>query len=176
MEKLLSDFKKVLDAKKEVLECFCKYGVQIEGWFKGEFLSFLDGQKNQENKISDFDREVPIGIGRRKVDFKVKPTTETLCWIELKHWLIGKQRDIEYNAKFYFGDPTSVGIVRDADKLSQLSNGDKFILIFATKNPGEKDWQNGLELFQKKFSAYSIKSLTNPDNFPDFYYIGLLKC
>ena len=38
--------KKYLDTKKEIFKCFCDYGVQLEGWFKGELLFFFDNLKN----------------------------------------------------------------------------------------------------------------------------------
>jgi len=176
LKDLVSRFRRVLDGKKEILECFCRYGVQVEGWLKGEFLYFLDNEK-KEGRIVDFDREVSIGVGRKKVDFKVRiPTSSGVLevWIELKHWLVGVQQGTTYNAGFYFGD-RNMGIKPDAEKLCHVSTGRKFFLILTTANPGVKDWLTGVAKFNRKFSPINLESLTNPGNFPCHYYLGLLE-
>ncbi|MDO9098258.1 MAG: hypothetical protein Q7U60_09065, partial [Candidatus Methanoperedens sp.] len=156
------------------LNCFCKYGVQLEGWLKGELLTFLDNEKNA-GKIAHFDREVIVGLGRKKTDLKVRTNSNEEAWIELKHWLIGSQRGTQYNAQFYFGDPSSVGIKPDVEKLSQLSNGTKYLLILTTANPSLNNWSTGVDKFNSKFSPLRLKSLTTPTDFPSFYYLGLLE-
>ena len=45
LKELISAFKKDLDSKHEQLNCFCKHGVQLEGWLKGELIYFLEKQK-----------------------------------------------------------------------------------------------------------------------------------
>ena len=179
LKDLVVRFKEVLDSKEGVLNCFCKYGVQSEGWLKGELLYFLDNEKSA-GRIDHFDREVSIRVGRKKkkVDFKVKISTSSgalEAWIELKHWLIGYQKGTRYNAQFYFGDPSSVGIKPDAEKLSGIPNGSKFLLILTTANPGTNDWSTGVNKFNKKFFPIHLESLTNPADFPSFYYLGLLE-
>jgi len=174
---LVIRFKEVLDSKESILNCFCKYGVQLEGWLKGELVYFLDNEKNV-GRIAHFDREVLTGMGRKKVDLKIKVSTSSgalEAWIELKHWLVGYQRGIPYNAQFYFGDSSSVGIKPDAEKLSKISNGSKFLLILTTANPGINDWSTGVNKFNKKFSPLRLRSLTNPADFPSFYHLGLLE-
>ncbi|MBA7689106.1 hypothetical protein ES703_97601 [subsurface metagenome] len=174
---LIVRFKEVLDSKEKTLNCFCKYGVQLEGWLKGELLCFLDNEKGA-GRIAHFDREVSVGMGRKKVDLKVKMSTSSSsleAWIELKHWLIGYQKETLYNAQSYFGDPSSVGIKPDAEKLSEISNGSKFLLILTTANPGMNDWSTGVNKFNRKFSPLHLKSLTTPADFPSFYYLGLLE-
>jgi hypothetical protein len=62
------------------------------------------------------------------VDFKVRiPTSSGVLevWIELKHWLIGRQQGKTYNAQFYFTDPR-VGIKPDAEKLCCISPAGNF--------------------------------------------------
>jgi|GEM_PF-1691910 len=172
---LVFRFKEVMDSRENTLNSFCKYGVQLEGWLKGEILSFLDAEKGA-GRIDNFDREIIVGQGKKKTDINVKlaPDSE-IAWIELKHWLIGYQRGTQYNAQFYFGDTTSVGIKPDAEKLSGVSNGSKYLLILTTANPGLKDWSDGVDKFNRKFSPIQLKSLTNPTDFPNFYYLGLLE-
>jgi hypothetical protein len=173
---LVSRFKRVLNGKKGILECFCRYGVQVEGWLKGEFLYFLDNEK-KEGRIDDFDREVSICVVRKKVDFKVRiPTSSGVleAWIELKHWLIGRQQGKTYNAQFYFTDPR-VGIKPDAEKLCCISTGRKFFLILTTAKPGVEDWETGVYEFNRSFPSINLESLTKLENFPCHYYVGLLE-
>ncbi|MBA7501445.1 hypothetical protein ES706_00015 [subsurface metagenome] len=177
LKNLFVRFKEILNSKKEPLNCFCKYGVQVEGWLKGELLCFLDNEK-ATGRLAEFDREVPLGMGRKKVDFRVKMSTSSgalEAWIELKHWLIGYQKGSRYNAQFYFGDSGIVGIMPDVEKLSEISSGSKFILILITANPGIDDWTTGVDKFNRKFSPLHIESLTNPAEFPSFYFLGPLK-
>ncbi len=174
---LVFRFKNVLDSKENILSCFCKYGVQVEGWLKGELLCFLDNEMN-EGRIDHFDREVLTGTGRKRTDFMTKTSTSLSVfesWIELKHWLIGYQKGVKYNAQFYFGDPSSVGIKPDVEKLIEISTGDKFLLILATEKPDLNDWSSGIDKFNIKFSPLHIISITDTKDFPSFYYLGLLK-
>lgn len=177
LKDLIVRFKGILNSKTGLLDCFCKYGVQLEGWLKGELLCFLDNEK-ATGKLASLDREVSLGVGRKKVDlmFKIQTSSGVLeAWIELKHWLIGYQKGSRYNAQFYFGDSSSVGIKPDVEKLSEISSGGKFILILTTANPGMDDWTTGVDKFNRKFSPLHLESLTNPAEFPSSYFLGLLK-
>jgi hypothetical protein len=75
----------------------------------------------------------------------------------------------------YFGDPTSVGIKPDVEKLSEIQKDVKFILVLATANPGVSDWSTGINKFNRKFSPLHLESLTDPSKFPDSFFLGLLK-
>ena len=175
---LVISFRQILDAHESHLKSFCSHGVQVEGWLKGEFLGFLE-QQEAEGMIMSFNREEKVNRDeRKKVDFRIRLTTETgteYVWLELKHWLIGKQRGVKYDASFYFGDPTAVGIIEDAKKLTKVPDEGKYILILATANPGDDNWQKGVVKFNQKFTPISIESLVQPKDFPDHYSIGLLK-
>jgi len=137
----------------------------------------LDGEKAAV-RLVNFDREVRLDTGRKRVDFRIEipvGTTTLNAWIELKHWLIGYQKGYKLNAQFYFSDPTSVGIKPDVEKLVKVREGSKYVLILATANPGEQEWFNGVTWFNKKYPSLSLKSLTNPAEFPQSYFIGLLQ-
>jgi hypothetical protein len=160
LKDLVIRFKEVLDSNERILNCFCKYGVQMEGWLKGELLYFLDNEKNV-GRIAHFDREVLTGIRRKRVNLKIKVSTSSgalEAWIELKHWLVGYQREIPYNAQFYFGDSSSVGIKPDAEKLSEISNDSKFLLILTTANPVLMIGQLGLTSLTKSFLLFALKA------------------
>lgn len=177
MKRFIVQLKKHLNKHQDALVCFCKHGVQVEGWIKGEILCLLDsGIVNK--KVIGFDREVNIGLGRKKVDFSLVVRTDSgsqRLWIETKHWLIGYQRGTRWNANSYFSDASSVGIKPDVEKLMDIPRDGKFLLVLATANPGENDWVSGIQKFNSKFRQLHVKSLTNPRNFPSSYFLGLLK-
>ena len=63
-------------------------------------------------------------------------------------------------------------------KLTKIASDDKYIIILATKNPEyEKngDWSQGVDKFNQKFAPLQIKSLTDPSDFPQSYFVGLLE-
>jgi len=176
MIEFVEQLKDYFNTRLGMFECFCKHGVQVEGWLKGELLLFLD-QNKLNGKIVGFDREVNMGLGRKKVDFtlKVREKSKTYrVWIELKHWLIGYQKGTRWTANSYFGDASSVGIKPDVEKLSTLPEN-MFLLILATSNPGKTDWESGTQKFNTKFKPLKVKSLTNPKDYPSIYFFGLLK-
>lgn len=152
-----------------------RHGVQTEGWFKAEMLCFLDGEK-VANRIASFDREVPFGVGKRKLDLKLSYNTiKTAALIELKHWLIGPQRGTSWYARTYFLDPSPVGIKPDVERLTNITEDSKYLLVLATSNPGEDDWSTGLQKFNTKFHPLHITSLTHPRDFSGSFFLGLLR-
>lgn len=169
-------FNEVLNEHSKHMECFCTHGVQLEGWLKGELLCFLDEYK-ASHVLVDFDREVLSGTGKKKVDFCIKISTgysSELLWLEIKHWLIGYQKGSKYNSSSYFGDPSSVGIKPDVEKLLAIEQGSKYLLILATANPGDEEWLAGVSRFNTKFSPLSLNPLTKPSQFPATYFLGFL--
>lgn len=161
------------DQLEDRMRCFCKYGSQLEGWFKGELLFLLDSAI-VSGEVVGCNREVRTAAGN--VDLVVKTRDGRTNWIELKHWLIGRQGTYSYGASFYFGDPTSVGISRDVDKLRQLSaGGQRYMLILATANPGVEDWTRGVSKFNEKFAPLHVSPMTNPPDYPEWYFLGLLR-
>jgi hypothetical protein len=74
IKSLVYRFKEVLDSKEGILKCFAKYEVQVEDWFKGEFIYFLDDEKAM-GRLADFEQEVPLEAGR--ADFKVEVSTNS---------------------------------------------------------------------------------------------------
>ena len=174
---LIKKFKQYLDLKEELLNAFCDYGVQLEGWFKGELLFFFDKLKSSK-ELNDFDREIKSPTLNNKIDFKLEFQIDNqikIAWLELKHWLIGYQKGYKYNTQFYFGDPSSVGIKHDIAKLTNIKSDNQYMIIAMTANPRENDWHKGVQKFNNKFSNLRIESLTDPADFKDFYFLGLLK-
>jgi hypothetical protein len=160
------------DVLEDRLICFTKMGVQVEGWFKGELLTLL-GTLRTQGLIRDFDREVASPGGR--IDLTIK-TEAGLHYIELKHWLIGKQKGSTYDSNFYFGDCTSIGIANDVDKLLKITSpGRLWLLILLTANPGKEPWSAGVDKFNTKFSPRLVSSLTSPEDFPRSFFLGVLE-
>jgi hypothetical protein len=173
MENLLAKIKTHFDILDDRLKCFSALGVQVEGWFKGELLFLLSKLKN-EGLINAYDREIKIKRG--KIDLSINKNGSH-HYIELKHWLCGYQRsNYLFTPSFYFPDHTSVGIIKDVNKLiSSRKRGDKWLLILVAKNPGDDNWQKGLCAFHQKFSNRKLISLSTPNDFSDSYFLGLLK-
>lgn len=164
----------VLSDRLEALTCFAEQGVQVEGWLKGEILAFLTEQK-RSRMLLDFDREVLIGQGRRKADLTLEVQQDAepcRIWMELKHYLIGCQKGIEYNAYGYFNDP-SAGIKPDVDKLLAIPSSYRYLLILATARPSSTDWRKAIQNFNAKFSPF-LRSLTDPTDFPVEFFLGLV--
>ncbi len=173
---MVTRFRKTLDAHERHLECFYHYGVQVEGWLKGELLNFFDLEKT-DGRLVKIDREVRCGIGQKKVDCRLELPVDTIAstvWVELKHWHIGYQKNEPWLAHNYFGDK-AIGIYSDVEKLSSIIEGDKYVLILATQNPGREDWSKGVDKFNKKFKPLQVRSCTETSEFPESYYIGVLE-
>lgn len=175
---LIQEFNEYLHTRKSILNCFSKYGIQVEGWFKGELLAYLD-KKLQEGSIVGVDREISFSTdinNRKKIDLKITLDDNGVKienWFELKHWLIGNQKGYKYNANFYFKD-AQLGIKKDVDKLSENNQGRKMLLIFCTVNPGIEDWNSGVNAFNSKFN-FNLISLNSPSNFSDSFFLGILE-
>lgn len=172
IKSFIVDISNYLNQRTSTLKSFTRHGVQVEAWFKGELLSFLDKYHNPQ--LNRYEREVLVGSGRKKADFKLQIIKSKNIWIELKHWLIGIQKGVRWYARSYFSDRSSVGIFPDVEKLSRLKD-DKYFIILATANPGKNDWYEGIQKFNNKFNPYKIRSLNDPSNYPESYFLGLLE-
>ena len=64
LRSLILRLKIFFKTKGKTLKCFSKYGVQVEGWFKGELLHFLHREK-KVGKIVDFDRVDNSNLNRQ---------------------------------------------------------------------------------------------------------------
>jgi len=110
----------------------------------------------------------------RIVDIKLELVSPSaMVWIELKYWFIGYQKGTKYRARDYFTSKDQ--IIKDVEKLNQMKQKHTFILSLAVTNPGNEDWLSGIKAFNAKFNPYRVDSLSNPDRFPDTYFLGLMK-
>ncbi|MFI5251006.1 MAG: hypothetical protein ACHQQQ_01125 [Bacteroidota bacterium] len=172
MEKLLPLICSHFEGLSDRLKTFSELAFQCEGWFKGELLTLLSSP-SFGYKIDYLNREVDFN--GRKIDLEIS-IDQITHRIELKHWLIGKQKQNTWNATGYFGDRKN-GILFDVEKLKGIPGGKRWLLIFTTKNPGNEDWSRGIELFNRDIAPHDIKvkSITSPNEFPISYFCGLLR-
>lgn len=174
MMSLVSRFAEYLKISEQQLRCFHQYESQVEGWFKGELLCFLDREKHT-GRLHDFSRERQVYIDERYilVDIRLKfdePDSKRVCWVELKHW-IGYQNNQNWSPYWYFTNTTSPAVER---LLTMPEPGDKYMLVPFTPNPGSKDWDAGFKEFNTRFSPLTVRSLTNPSDYPEYFFLGLL--
>lgn len=171
MLELMPRLRSHFDQLEGHFRCFLKYGVQVEGWLKGELLVALN-EMLEEGIIGAIDREVRVGS--KRIDFVIE-TDRGPQWVEAKHWLVGDQKDTHYDATFYFNDPTSVGITRDIRALQHVqAEGVRWLLMLLAANPGIEDWQKGITQHRTKF-GHDVAARTDPRSFPKSYFIGLVE-
>lgn len=176
MRKLVSRFAEHLRRSERQLQCFHQYESQVEGWFKGELICFLD-QEKLEDRLHGFERERQVYYNETqymKIDIALQFDNRPTSWVELKH-CIGYYDNRCYDSRSYFSLDNDSCIKRDVEKLLVIpKDGDKFILVPFTPNPGSEDWRSGVDAFNTNFSPLSVRSLTNPDDYPDYFFLGLL--
>ena len=177
MKTLVSRLAEYLRRSEQQLKSFHTYESQVEGWFKGELLCFLDREK-RTGRLHKFEREKSgDDESGKRTDIVLqfdKPDSSRVSWVELKH-CIGYYNNRRYDSRSYFRVDNYSCIKRDVEKLlTRPKDDDKFMLVPFTPNPGPKDWRAGVDLFNTNFSPLSVRSLTNPSDYPDFFFLGLL--
>jgi len=183
MENLVSRFAEYLRRSEQQLQCFRQYESQVEGWFKGELTCFLDREK-RTGRLPDSRRENvvyfddnPMNAKKRPkclVDVKLqfdKTDSGRVSWVELKHWRMWDQKNKPNGScDWYFKHNAKPAV----EKLLKIpKDGDKFMLMLLTENIGSKKWNLGVKKFNKS-SPRAVRSLTNPDNYPKYFFLGLL--
>ena len=185
LKALVSRFAEYLRRSEQKLRCFHKYESQVEGWFKGELIYFLD-QEKLEGRLPNFEREkklyIHVGDKRKRmqIDFVLhfaETDRSRDSWVELKHW-IGTQNNTNFSPSQYFRVPSkrSDSCAQCVERLLAIpEDGDKFMLVPFTPKPGSKDWNAGVRDFNTMFAPLAVRSLTNPDDYPDYFFLGLLR-
>ena len=169
---LLPPLREHFDSLEDRLVLFARQGIQVEGWFKAETLLVLS-RLLSEGTIEALDREVRFPEGRVDITFTYRGQ---LHLVEIKHWLVGHQREYEYDTDFYFTDRTSVGILPDVSKLARIhSLGAKWLMLFVTARPEPDVWDKGVSTFNSKFMPFHLAAHTSPADFPEAYFLGLLQ-
>jgi len=186
MKDLVSRLAKYLEKRSEQqLRCFHKpeSQVQVEGWFKGEILYFLDQEKSA-GKLPDFKPEemlyVPVGDECKRINVDISLQFKSgSAWVELKHWhsYLTKKPKTYYGCDWYFTTANHSSCVKPAaEKLLTIrEKGNKFMLVLCTDKPSSEGWNFGVKKFNDKFSPLSVCSLTNPGDYPEYFFLGLLR-
>ena len=132
-------YKDLINNKKDYLKLFSRLQIQIEGWFRGELMNYLDGNVHE---LTNKNREVPLcddisykeklsnkkANEKRKVDLRLMLNGEDY-WIELKHILVGYQIKTSISLGFYFSDNSY--IANDIDKLPKVCHSDKIRHLYS---------------------------------------------
>ncbi len=174
MEALLPHLRQHFDGMVVKLDVFREKETQVEGWFKGELLAMFSILE-RIGVVSDVDREVMVDLGggkRGKIDLRLTHEGRR-HWIELKHWLVGKQKGQMWSCRAYLGDG-ELGPRRDVEKLSTIPASEgAWTLFLATANPGPEDWARSIEHFNAKFGPLRLRAVTDPAEFPKEYFLEL---
>ena len=173
MKTLVSRLAEYLRRSEQQLKSFHKYESQVEGWFKGELLCFLDREK-REGRLHDFglERQDHGGCNGMRVDIMLKFDNTYPSWVELKHLIKANFAPSQY---FTLSKDRSDSYAYCVKRLLTISeNSDKFMLVLFTPNPDSQKWNNCVWEFNNKFSPLSVRSLTNPGDYPEYFFLGLL--
>ena len=154
-------YNELINSKKQYLQLFSRLQIQIEGWFRGELMNYIDGPdhnmttENREVLLNDKDKKK----ADLKVEFDKKP-----YWVELKHLLVGyqkgnkkpedKQAGNNFPLNFYFYSGTYV--TNDIEKLenelkSSQETAYKYILAFVSTN-----YIEGKQIKTKKIKSKGV--------------------
>lgn len=161
------------------LHAFLRHGAQVEGWFKGEMLCFLEGER-AAGRIANVEREAiaPGPRSRRRIDYRVAFRSNgsvVTAWLELDHWLVGRHRQQTFEARSRLQDTGAGGVRHAVERLLEIRGGDKYVLALMTGNPGARDWEAGVGRFNEKFRPLAIEALTRPEDYPQEFFLGLIK-
>ena len=175
MNRIITSIQQHFLGLEDRLRAFTKQGVQVEGWFKGEMLCLLDVLK-QTKSIYNFDREVTYGQSRRKADFgvQIRPR-EPMAACELKAWLVGQQKGVEWGVTDFVRESASASIVGDLKKLKTWKKGKRFFCAFCYANPGQAQWDLAMHSLRENYPQFRIRVHTSPHDFPDYFFIGLVE-
>lgn len=117
-------------------------GKQVEGWFKAELNHFLTSL-SEDKRLSGWAGEVTVS-SRKKCDFVVTLGLRKI-YIEIKA-LYWSEQPNNWNWA-YFGKGY---IPDDVRKLSAISDGQRFCLLFVYPRPDLADWQQQVNTFMDK--------------------------
>lgn len=167
ISEIFEEMKKHVLSHSDQFECFIKYEFQSEGWLKTELLILLDSLYGKGN-IGKPDREVKAK-GLSKIDLLVNINNEK-HYVELKHYYVGKQKGQRWRVIDFIDD-----LEAECGKFKAVGAGDKaWIFALCTINPGNDDWQKSIDRFNNSNNPVRLYSKTNPDDFPENYFIGIL--
>lgn len=169
---LLPHIQKWFLQKEEYFAVFSAADSRIEGWFKAELLVLLN-RLVMQGHLDGFEREVnitsPKDSKRKQVDFQLRLQGENhLC--ELKAVCISQAVGTPRNLHFYFRDD-DLGLMKDFKKLDELTRRNKWMLAFVYPTPNSRDWDETTLSLPSAVKHW--RSVTRPQDFPEFVFISL---
>jgi hypothetical protein len=136
-----------------------KAGVQTEGWWKAELMLLLEVLR-QRGKVIRWDREVPTGEGRQRLNFLIELRAEELA-LQIKTALCGPQKGENWRLPAYVGTGTDGWLLSDllkvsAYKLAQPVMPRGLLAVFAYPAPPSDDWDELLYKLTEKAPQLAI--------------------
>ena len=158
-----------LDSEKlEKVEALTRAQRQVEGWFKGELIYLLDRLKG--NIITTWEPEVKVeGGSRKRFDFVVG-VDGTPVFLELKALYHGEQRAARIGLDIYLYKD-DVGIWGDVVKLSGLSEGVGYNLLFIYPRPDPTVWARQIDAYKRRIAPISLREASRIDEYPPQLYV-----
>ena len=156
-------------AKLAKVEAFTRAQRQVEGWFKGELISLFEALL-AENRISTWETEVKVGGGSRKRCDFVVGVDGTPVFLELKALYHGEQRAARFGLDIYLYKD-DVGIWGDVVKLSGLSEGVGYNLLFIYPRPDPTVWARQIDTYKRRIAPISLREASRVDEYPPQLYI-----
>lgn len=171
IEEIFKVFRLHLSKHLDRIRCFNQYEFVAEYWLKTEWLTLLHDLR-RKGHISNLDREIVTKVQgeKRKIDLAVELDTGR-HWIELKHWLIGKQK----RGRWRLPDYIDV-LEKDFYNFESVSAGTRaWVAVLCTANPTPTAWRDMLRQFNQEYAPWRLQSLDNPTHYPDSYFLGILR-
>jgi len=168
IDQVFDAFRNHLKGKRKQIDCFDTYAFQAEGWLKGELVFALHKIK-EEGTILDFYREF-TALGRKKIDLAVD-LSDGRHWIELKHWLIGKQKDQEWGPNAYVSD-----LENEITKLKAVKAGHNgWIAVLCTRKPNVEQFNTAINRSNREYAPCKLVVIDDPNNYSLEYYFAAIK-
>jgi len=151
------------------VEAFTRAQRQVEGWFKGELIyPFADLLGTQ--RVSAWEPEATFTPGdKKKCDF-ILDVLDSRVFLEVKALYHGRQRAAKFGLDIYPYKDT-VGIWGDVLKLSSLSSGLGYNLLFIYPKPEPEAWARLIEIYKRRVAPIVLEEVSRITDYPSTLYI-----
>jgi hypothetical protein len=159
--------------KLKKVEAFTRAQRQVEGWFKGELI-YLFSDLLGGARLSAWEPEALLSAAdKKKCDFVVD-VLDSRVFLEVKALYHGKQRAAKFGLDIYLYKDT-VGIWGDVLKLSSLSSGFGYNLLFIYPRPEPETWSRQVESYRSRIAPIAFEEVSHIDEFPPELYVCKLR-
>jgi len=155
------------------IEAFTHAQRQVEGWFKGELI-YLFADLLGAERLSAWEPEAVLTPGdKKKCDF-ILNVLDSRVFLEVKALYHGKQRAAKFGLDIYMYKDT-VGIWGDVLKLSSLSSGFGYNLLFIYPRPEPDVWARLIEKYKRRIAPIALEEVSRISDYPRELYICKLR-